>query len=468
MAKKRIKVIRPADPMLLSLDLENNTNIGGAMYNTKHNTLCNMFHGVWGEHGKDYANKGVTRVNKNFKKYVTVRLKRLEKVDSNELFSGNSFIVSRQPSKKSKYGLFVLETFGHDDECSFKIVFTKKSLLKFFEFANYTTGNNIHDFIKDYDISSKLGTILNSPKAEKYVVKHENVPDIEEKYKDISDRLLEKTIGSFITFHEKGSCISLVDHKSDTLMLTSHKGEDSYNDLMFKGRLIKWKHLIEIGFKDKDKVLKHFLVHEDEIIEYMIVLSQGINEEYIEYVSSKAKIVTDDPTNTVPFISLTSILNEEMIEEEVRYLNALKYGYKSTQELLMYWFFLDQPYHPDREVWADDHRREVNERTRGSDVDAAKRRIKRIPSDRALQGRLNVEIVYRSGKRYPGRMRATREDYAIIEPAKGDTKAWMCDLSEVRDLRIINLAVIPNIPIIHTPKNIAWMKSLPYINKYDF
>ena len=98
------------------------------------------------------------------------------------------------------------------------------------------------------------------------------------------------------------------------------------------------------------------------------------------------------------------------------------------------------------------------------DMDAPKRR----PSERALQGRLNVEVIYPSGKVYEGRMRATKDNLAVIEPAKGDRVAWLCDLETVRDLRIIDLSRVPYQRVYHTPKNIEWLKNMEYVNIYDY
>ena len=130
----------------------------------------------------------------------------------------------------------------------------------------------------------------------------------------------------------------------------------------------------------------------------------------------------------------------------------------------MYWFFYEQPFDPDRKVLAKKHKKEVEEER----IKIRKLRIQRMKSERALIGRLNVEIIYESGTRHEGRMRRTTDGYAVIEPNEGDTRAWLCNLEDVRDLRIINLLKVPNTPIVHTPKNIAWLKSMSYFNKYDF
>jgi len=160
----------------------------------------------------------------------------------------------------------------------------------------------------------------------------------------------------------------------------------------------------------------------------------------------------------------------DKISEEKMLQTALYHGYKTQLEKIMYFFFKDQPFHPDHLVWADD---KIKERIfTPRDLDEVREesdgKIKRIPTERVLEGRLNIEIIYPTGISYEGRMRATVDGYVVLEPSKKDRCAWLVDIEDVRDLTIIDLRKIDYQKITHHKKNMEWLKGLNYINRYDY
>ncbi len=433
MVKKRKNTYRsvfPVDNRLVDLKLEDK-GIGNIVYNTKRNDLCMYKDGKW-----------------QIIKHNKTSLKTIKKDKGLALIEPNGWV--------SKFNI-------HADECIYIKINKSNKLLYHIYISNQSSNTSVpYKQITESCNKEALFKFLNVVKyfCPEYFIKE----DTREYIDKINTMVINKSFGPFDT--SKNIIDSL--NKSN-IYGNIIKEDDEFQTVSFGDKIdIVVPNNIErnisvLAFQLEK--LKCFDVHYSKIIKTIKILSG--KHKYKLYFKDRKD---DNEILLLDYIDIEKINvddSNDVDEEEIKLQNALKYGYKSTQEKVMYWFFYDQPYHPDREVWSDKQRKNETD-IQSSPTKSRKRDVLRKPTDRALQGRLNVEIVYPSGKVYSGRLRATIDDIAVIEPSVGDRVAWLCDLKDVRDLRVIDLSKIPAERLYHTAKNIEWLKSLKYINLYDY
>jgi len=157
------------------------------------------------------------------------------------------------------------------------------------------------------------------------------------------------------------------------------------------------------------------------------------------------------PKESIPDIEDRRFLDPDYIDMD----RALLRGYKSLRNKLIYFYFDGQPYFEERILLVESQRK-VLERMKRTLQDLKRDRIE---TARILTGRANVLIIYPSGISYRGRLQFSGH-YAIIEPVKGDTAAWVLQKKDVENNEVLDLRVLPYTRIVHNSEGIDTLKFL--------
>jgi len=158
----------------------------------------------------------------------------------------------------------------------------------------------------------------------------------------------------------------------------------------------------------------------------------------------------------IPKESISDIEDRRFIDPNYIDMDrALLNGYKSLRNKLLFFYFDGQPYFEERILLVESQRK-VLERMKRTLQDLKRDRIE---TARILTGRANVLIIYPSGISYRGRLQFSGH-YAIIEPVKGDTAAWVLKKSDVENNEVLDLRVLPYTRIIHNSEGIETLKFL--------
>ncbi len=413
--KKKSKKVFPASLELIDLNLEENNDVGNVLYNTKYGDICGLKNGKWEKLKIDIDFKTISYLRKDFIPLVItipIRWAKLLKVQK----VSNCFNIYKLKNSKSKnydkkypyYIIFKSKTIGG---------FNKEVLFKFLNICNYFDMDDIEKFInidvpKVYDMSKEIIDSLDNLNIYGFVDINQSVQD-------------GRNFQRIIIY----KCdISLVIPPNDIDYGTYKNGMDI--ELFYKNKLIKCCHIIGLVFPISKTIKVVCDIHYFDVIEMIKIIISGDNKKIKSIFKKCINLKLHSNNSHLPLITLGPITNSE-------------------NETVI-------------EIYTDDQslkKLPIPNKIR-------KRNLLRKPTNRFLQGKLNVKIIYPSGRVYPGRLRVTSDGLAIIEPSKKDRGVWICDLKDITNLKVIELNMITVKRVYHTTKNVEWLKSLNYIKLY--
>ncbi len=410
--KKKSKKVFPASRELIDLNLEENHDVAGALYNTKYGKFCEM------ENKKckivelvDNPYKNVTYLCRNFLSIViTMPVSWRMLLDNQDIDSCFKIYKLKKTKKSCPYHIIYKD----------KLIggFNKDTLFEFLRVCNYYS-------IEDIE---KLDIIKNDVHNDaKKCICIDDIPSVYDMSKHIIDSLyninIYATIQTGLYLHNKYHFQSIYIYGKRPVLLMIPPNNVNYEgkELFYKNKLVKHYHILRLSFymtKSMEVLCREVVcsIHYLDVIE-MIKIIISSNIKTVKSIFKKCintKFIDD--MHTLPFITL------------------------------------------------DDHIEKLNEDD--SILPIPNKIKKRQSSDRFLKGKLNVKIIYPSGKVYSGRIMAESHGLIIFEPALKGRSAWLCNFKDIEDLKVIDLNTIKAEKVYHTDKNIEWLKSLKleYIN----